>query len=196
MCTVFVLDRFESATVGWPPAIAEVDIRVLLPCEDRLYDNGLCAPGDNPLWWPKSGDNTDAEDEDSIRHQQSSPGEARDGVHGEPALGRSQGAYSNGTGLGHGIGLGHEPLVDSFAWLVRVVWIGGRIQGETYRSSGRPAQGPWSSGLVAPVDDVNRVLEMDRTLEEMRLELNRRATSALSKGMHAPLVMSLLILNW
>ena len=63
-------------------------------------------------------------------------------------------------------------------------------------SAGRPAQGPWSSGLVAPVDDVNRVLEMDRTLDDMRHELGRRATAALAKGMHAPLVMSLLILNW
>ena len=127
MCTVFVLDRFESASVGWPPAIAEVDIRLLLPCEDRLYENGLCAPGDNPLWWPSS---IEGNDEGVGMAPKSEAGIFENEQHS-----RLLGEFFDGP-LG---GNGHNrpgPLVDSFAWLVRVVWIGGRIQAETYRSSG------------------------------------------------------------
>lgn len=94
-CTVFCLDRFESGTVGWPPAISELDIRLLLPCEDRLYESGVCQTGDNPFWWPQS---LELEESQGVR-----PG--------------------------------------PFAWLVRVVWLGGRLQGETYRSGGESTWG-------------------------------------------------------
>ncbi|ORY42981.1 fungal-specific transcription factor domain-domain-containing protein [Leucosporidium creatinivorum] len=146
MCTVFCLDRFESGTVGWPPAISELDIRLLLPCEDRLYESGVCQTGDNPFWWPQS---LELEDSQGVR-----PG--------------------------------------PFAWLVRVVWLGGRLQGETYRSGGRPAAGPWASRDIAPIEDVHRVLEMDNTLEEVRAKLNSMVNP---RVLNAPLTMSLIIIN-
>lgn len=61
-----------------------------MPCEERLFEQGLCQTGDNPLWWPQS---IDLEESQGIK-----PG--------------------------------------YFAWFVRVVWLGGRMQSETYRSAG------------------------------------------------------------
>ncbi|KAM0752679.1 hypothetical protein T439DRAFT_354172 [Meredithblackwellia eburnea MCA 4105] len=52
MCAIFCLDRFEAGGVGWPFAIAEADVRLLLPCSDTLYEQGICQTHDNPLWWP------------------------------------------------------------------------------------------------------------------------------------------------
>lgn len=130
MCTVFILDRFESASVGWPPAIAEVDIRVLLPCEDRLYDLGVCALGDNPLWWPPSdlGSNGATGGGEVQAQTPSSAGGFASSDAGGPSGGAGSGSASGGNVA--------DIDVDSFAWLVRVVWLGGRIQTETYRSSG------------------------------------------------------------
>ncbi|KAI5480001.1 binuclear zinc transcription factor [Pseudohyphozyma bogoriensis] len=51
-CTVLALDRFESGCNGWPLAISEADVRLLLPCEDALYESGKCEAEDCPLWWP------------------------------------------------------------------------------------------------------------------------------------------------
>ncbi|GAA6061017.1 hypothetical protein JCM10212_001073 [Sporobolomyces blumeae] len=55
MCAVFVLDRFEQGCVGWPSAISEADLRILLPCNEAAYENGICTSDDNPLWWPVGG---------------------------------------------------------------------------------------------------------------------------------------------
>jgi hypothetical protein len=80
-----------------------------------------------------------------------------------------------------------------FAWLVRTTWLGGRLQGETYRSGGRPPAGPWASRDIAPIEDVHRVLEMDSTLEEVRAKLNSMVNP---RVLNAPLTMSLIIINW
>lgn len=88
--TVFCLDRFEAACVGWPVAIAENDMRLLLPCDERLYETSQCHEGDNPVFWPP-------------------------GIETEEERG---------------------PRIGTFAWLCRVVCLGGRIQEESYRAAG------------------------------------------------------------
>ncbi|GAA5897554.1 Zn(II)2Cys6 transcription factor [Sporobolomyces salmoneus] len=65
MCAVFVIDRFEQGCVGWPSAIAEPDLRILLPCDEALYETGLCSSDDNPLWWPPEG--LEAEDAEASK---------------------------------------------------------------------------------------------------------------------------------
>ncbi|GAA6000053.1 hypothetical protein JCM5350_001670, partial [Sporobolomyces pararoseus] len=65
MCAVFVLDRFEQGCVGWPSAIAEPDLRILLPCDEALYETGICSSDDNPLWWPADG--LEAEDAETMK---------------------------------------------------------------------------------------------------------------------------------
>lgn len=52
---MFVIDRFEQGCVGWPSAIAEPDLRLLLPCDEPLYESGICNSDDNPKWWPAGG---------------------------------------------------------------------------------------------------------------------------------------------
>ncbi|KAK4052480.1 hypothetical protein OIV83_002282 [Microbotryomycetes sp. JL201] len=154
MCTVFCLDRFESGCIGWPPAISELDIRLLLPCSDHLYDNGVCSFSDNPLWWPSS-----------------------------MVLDTNE----------HQIG----PSVSPFGWLIRVLWLAGRIQEETYRSAGRPAAGPWSNFDVAPVDDVGRVVSMDQALDFLRARVTQDASVSMTRTrlVDGPLVMTLLVIH-
>ncbi|SCZ92045.1 BZ3500_MvSof-1268-A1-R1_Chr5-3g08300 [Microbotryum saponariae] len=59
MATVLCVDRLESACVGWPTALAEHDVRLLLPCDELLFESGRCQEGDNPIWWPENGQNSD-----------------------------------------------------------------------------------------------------------------------------------------
>lgn len=62
-CTVFVLDRFEAACIGWPATIAEGDIRLLLPCAEPAFEAGTCSSHDNPLWWPTAPRTMENEEE-------------------------------------------------------------------------------------------------------------------------------------
>ncbi|KAM0790589.1 hypothetical protein ACM66B_004454 [Microbotryomycetes sp. NB124-2] len=155
MCTVFCLDRFESGCIGWPPAISELDIRLLLPCSDHLYDNGVCSFSDNALWWPSSMV-LDMSDLNNI-----------------------------------------GPTVSPFGWLIRCLWLAGRIQEETYRSAGRPAAGPWSNFDVAPVDDVGRVVSMDQALDFLRAKVTQDASVSMTRTrmVDGPLVMTLLVIH-
>lgn len=143
---VFVLDRWESATTGWPSAISETDIRVLLPCSEELYSSGtVSASGsDNPLWWPADDIGTSAEAGWAGIKAEDDVEELGGGGGGGETEGGAGGAGQGGGGgfanrfekeerAGKG---GKMPKVSTFAWLCRVVWLGGRIQGETYRASG------------------------------------------------------------
>ncbi|GAA5941517.1 uncharacterized protein JCM15063_001607 [Sporobolomyces koalae] len=65
MCAVIVIDRFEQGCVGWPSAIAEPDLRILLPCDEPLYETGTCSSDDNPMWWPSEG--LEAEDQETMK---------------------------------------------------------------------------------------------------------------------------------
>ena len=62
-CTVFVLDRFEAACIGWPATISEGDIRLLLPCAELAFAAGICTSRDNPLWWPSAPVTVETEEE-------------------------------------------------------------------------------------------------------------------------------------
>ncbi|KAK4057012.1 hypothetical protein OIO90_001912 [Microbotryomycetes sp. JL221] len=154
MCTVFCLDRFESGCIGWPAAISELDIRLLLPCNDHLYENGLCTATDNSLWWP--------------------------------ATITIQAQDRNG-----------EQNVSAFGWLIRCLWLAGRIQEETYRSAGRPAAGPWSGFDVAPVDDAGRIVSMDQALDFLRAKVTHNASINMTRTrlVDGPLVMALLVIH-
>ncbi|SCV72836.1 BQ2448_4373 [Microbotryum intermedium] len=59
MATVLCVDRLESACVGWPTALAEHDVRLLLPCDELLFESGQCEEGDNPIWWPENGQDSE-----------------------------------------------------------------------------------------------------------------------------------------
>ncbi|KDE04053.1 hypothetical protein MVLG_05492 [Microbotryum lychnidis-dioicae p1A1 Lamole] len=59
MATVLCVDRLESACVGWPTALAEHDVRLLLPCDELLFESGRCQEGDNPIWWPENGQDSE-----------------------------------------------------------------------------------------------------------------------------------------
>jgi len=39
---VFIMDKFESATVGWRSIVDESYLRVLLPCDERSFELGDC----------------------------------------------------------------------------------------------------------------------------------------------------------
>ncbi|GAA6021557.1 hypothetical protein JCM11491_000254 [Sporobolomyces phaffii] len=160
MCAVFVIDRFEQGCVGWPSAIAEPDLRILLPCDEVLYENGICSSEDNPMWWPTEG--LEAEDAETTK-----PGNER-------------------------------KKVGTFAWLCRAVWVGGRVQLETYRPSGPPAGGPWNKNVAAdPLFTTSDMLEMDKLLDFVRSKLGQLAAMKASqhKGVDGPVIMTLLLVN-
>jgi len=54
MAAVFVLDRLEMGCVGWPSSIAIDDLRILLPCDEHLFEDSVCSSVHNPLLWPDS----------------------------------------------------------------------------------------------------------------------------------------------
>lgn len=208
MCTVYVLDRFESATVGWPAAIAEGDVRVLLPCADELFEQGTCdADGrNNPLWWPadEMGTSTEAGWRGIMAEAEAEKAADAAGV-SDGAAPPSGGAVDEPEAIprsGGGEGSRNAsrlPRVDTFAWLCRVVWLGGRIQSETYRASGPPAGGPWNKHVdLDPLDSAHDSLEMDKTIEYVRNEfINKAARKAQQgKGVDGPMLMILLFLNW
>ncbi|BGP42162.1 hypothetical protein JCM10449v2_006167 [Rhodotorula kratochvilovae] len=196
MCTVYVLDRFESATVGWPAAIAEGDVRVLLPCTDELFEQGTCSAtgSDNPLWWPADEIGTSAE-------------KGWKGIMAEAeaeAAAIGEGAGTAGDGEGDEpeaippAGAAPLPKVGTFAWLCRVVWLGGRIQAETYRASGPPAGGPWNKHVdLDPLDSAADSVEMDNVLEYVRSQFIEKAARKAQegKGVDGPMLMILLFLN-
>ncbi|BGP33989.1 hypothetical protein JCM10296v2_005804 [Rhodotorula toruloides] len=184
MCTVYILDRFESATVGWPAAIAESDVRILLPCVDELFESGLCdADGrDNPLFWPADDLGTSADKGwKGIREEESSE-VATEGVEASAGKGASP----------------HVPKVGTFAWLCRVVWLGGRIQAETYRASGPPAGGPWNKHVnLDPLESAAECLEMDQVLHYIRTKFSAIAAkkAQMQKGVDGPVLMILMFVN-
>lgn len=194
MCAVYVLDRFESATVGWPAAIAETDVRVLLPCPDDQFENGRCERDgrNNPLWWPSDGAGTD-------------PAQGWEGIRAEFEAEEQQqgGGNDSYTTINNKNGTDrarpHVPTVSTFAWLCRVVWLGSRIQCETYRASGPPPGGPWNrhvemDPLGSPVESV----EMDRVIEYIRSKLSDSVMreARLGGAIDGPKIMALLTLNW
>ncbi|GJN92502.1 hypothetical protein Rhopal_005532-T1 [Rhodotorula paludigena] len=200
MCAVYVLDRFESACVGWPAAIAEADVRVLLPCADDLFELGTCdADGrDNPLWWPADEAGTSAEKgwkgimaEEEANKRGASP--KRNGA----AQHLDDDAGVIGTGVGGEADM--PPRVGTFAWLCRVVWLGGRLQAETYRASGPPAGGPWNKHVSDdPLDSVTESLEMDNVLDWIRSKFVAQATQQQvqgNKSVNGPILLILLIVN-
>jgi len=130
-CAVIVLDRFEQGCVGWPSAIAEPDLRILLPCDEALYESGICTSEDNPMWWPSGG--LEAEDQETMKE-------------------------------------GNErKRVGTFGWLCRVIWVGGRIQLETYRPSGTsPLKRSSSKSLEADERFVRFRSTCWRSLEQER----------------------------
>lgn len=190
MCAVYVLDRFESATVGWPAAIAETDVRVLLPCPDDQFENGRCERDGrhNPLWWPSDGAGTD-------------PARGWDGIRAEFDAANAEG---DGGGDPHVIKTGsggpHLPRMSTFAWLCRVVWLGSRIQCETYRASGPPPGGPWNRHVeMDPLGSPAEMVEMDRVIEYIRSKLSESVMRKARLGggaIDGPEIMTLLTLNW
>ncbi|GAA6043862.1 hypothetical protein JCM8097_001194 [Rhodosporidiobolus ruineniae] len=189
MCTVFLLDRFECATVGWPAAITETDLRVLLPCADALFDAGAVDPDgrDNPLWWPADGVGTSREmGWQGIREE-------------ELASPTSGGAGSSeGEGIKADGAASPTPQVGTFAWLCRVVWLGGRIQMETYRARGPPAGGPWNKASDAdPLGNPESIREMDVLLEYVRTKFgNLAAQKAKEEGkVESGVLLILLLVN-
>lgn len=40
--SVFIMDKFESSTVGWRSIVDEAYLRVLLPCDEASFDRGDC----------------------------------------------------------------------------------------------------------------------------------------------------------
>lgn len=86
--------------------------------------------------------------------------------------------------------------ISSFAWLCRALWLGGRIQRQTYRPLGNPWPGPLHApARDAPLNDVERVLETDQVLHEIRSQVTSLASKNAQKGVDVPLVMVLVILN-
>ncbi|KAL8279177.1 hypothetical protein RQP46_008433 [Phenoliferia psychrophenolica] len=153
-CALFCLDRFEAGAVGWPIALSESDIRILLPCADFLYEDGTCNSHANPLWWPI----------------------APDSIENEPE---------------------RQGPISSFAWLCRVLWLGGRICFESYRPAGSPFAGPFASeNACSQMDDVTKVLQMDHALDAVRHQLNSLATVRPGKSVvNGPILMCLIVLN-
>lgn len=49
---VYVIDRCESISCGWPAAIQEAEMRLLLPALDHLFENGTVGSNDNAHCWP------------------------------------------------------------------------------------------------------------------------------------------------
>ncbi|GAA5874387.1 hypothetical protein JCM3774_005023 [Rhodotorula dairenensis] len=196
MCAVYVLDRFESATVGWPAAIAEIDVRVLLPCPDDQFENGRCERDGrhNPLWWPSDGAGTDpALGWEGIRAELDAEGDQR-----------VDDPHSGGAKRESGSGSGSEtaarlPRVSTFAWLCRVVWLGSRIQCETYRASGPPPGGPWNRHVeMDPLGAPAEMVEMDRVIEYIRSKLSESVMRKAQLGggvVDGPEIMTLLTLN-
>ncbi|GAA5985860.1 hypothetical protein JCM10908_006308 [Rhodotorula pacifica] len=182
MCAVYVLDRFESATVGWPSAIAETDVRVLLPCPDDQFENGRCERDgrNNPLWWPSDGAGTNpAQGWEGIRTELEAEGDRGGGGN----------TIKNGSSL---------PKMSTFAWLCRVVWLGSRIQCETYRASGPPPGGPWNRHVeMDPLDSPAETVEMDRVIEYIRSKLSDSVMTKAQLGgaIDGPEIMALLTLN-
>lgn len=204
MCAVYVLDRFESATVGWPAAIAETDVRVLLPCADELFETGRCEQDGrhNPLWWPVDGAGTDpAQGWEGIRAELEAEGD-RERAFRPPQGSRSGQEQGNGTGgsVGPSPYVGTNlPPVSSFGWLCRVVWLGSRIQAETYRATGPPPGGPWNRHVeMDPLGSPAETVEMDRVIEYIRSKLaDSVAREAQTRGaIGGPVAQILLILNW
>ncbi|GAA5908482.1 hypothetical protein JCM6882_001279 [Rhodosporidiobolus microsporus] len=207
ICAVFVLDRFEAATVGWPAAISEGDIRVLLPCADELFESGQVDPEgrDNPLWWPKDGMGTSKEM--GWRGVRAEEGLGLGGQGGGHENGAGDGAGVEEIGLpedggvnGDGVGADGTPLpkVGTFAWLCRVVWLGGRIQAETYRPSGPPAGGPWNKHVdLDPLGHADEMLEMDKVLEYIRARFGAIAAQKAreEKKVEGGVLMILLFIN-
>ncbi|BGP01956.1 hypothetical protein RTG_02290 [Rhodotorula toruloides ATCC 204091] len=198
MCTVYILDRFESATVGWPSAIAESDVRILLPCADELFESGLCdAEGrDNPLFWPADDLGTSAEKGwKGIREEEEA--EKRESLNG--AGGVKSEVATEGVEASAGKGASpHVPKVGTFAWLCRVVWLGGRIQAETYRASGPPAGGPWNKHVnLDPLESAAECLEMDQVLDYIRTKFSAIAAkkAQMQKGVDGPVLMILMFVN-
>ncbi|GAA5973447.1 hypothetical protein JCM11641_006466 [Rhodosporidiobolus odoratus] len=164
MCAVFVLDRFESATVGWPASISEGELRLLLPCSDALFEAGTVDSDgeDNPLWWPNDGGGKSAERGwEGIVREEESEGRVKLEEEGE----------------GGGTRRPELPVVGIFAWLCRTVWLGGRIQAECYRPSGPPPGGPWNKHVdLDPLSSAHGdMLEMDKVLEYIRVRFGKMA---------------------
>ncbi|GAA6012295.1 hypothetical protein JCM10207_002792 [Rhodosporidiobolus poonsookiae] len=204
MCTIFILDRFESATVGWPSAIAEGDIRVLLPCADTLFDAGTVDPdgNDNPLWWPADGGTSSERGWAGVKAEEDAEMEAGEGGAGGPGGGAEDAAAGlEGETAAAANGVGKTPAVGVFAWLCRVVWLGGRIQAETYRASGPPAGGPWNKHHATdPLASSTDILEMDRVLEYIRSKFTLKARDAAARGggkgaVDGGVLMILLVVN-
>ncbi|EMS22598.1 hypothetical protein NBRC10512_000726 [Rhodotorula toruloides] len=198
MCTVYILDRFESATVGWPSAIAESDVRILLPCADELFESGLCdADGrDNPLFWPADDLGTSAEKGwKGIREEEEA--EKRESMMMNGAGGVKSEVATEGVEASAGERASpHVPKVGTFAWLCRVVWLGGRIQAETYRDSGPPAGGPWNKHVnLDPLESAAECLEMDQVLDYIRNKFSAIAAkkAQMQKGVDGPVLMILIM---
>lgn len=194
MCAVYVLDRFEAATVGWPAAISEMDVRVLLPCADHDFENGLCeADGrNNPLWWPADGAGTDpVQGWEGIRVElEAEAGSA-------PLSAESAASTANANAKQHR--QEQLPNVSTFGWLCRVVWLGSRVQAETYRASGPPPGGPWNRHVeMDPLTSPEEMVAMDRVIEFIRSKLSDSVTrkAQMGGGIDGSVVMILLILNW
>ena len=52
MWTCYILEVFESASVGWPAVFDEQIVRVLLPCSECVFETGACGPHTNVPFWP------------------------------------------------------------------------------------------------------------------------------------------------
>jgi hypothetical protein len=57
MWTVLIIERTECCSVGWPSAVDESTVRLLLPCPSVFYSGETPGLTDNPTIWSNDDDN-------------------------------------------------------------------------------------------------------------------------------------------
>ena len=54
MWTCYILDVYESSSVGWPSTLNEAQLRLYLPCAETNFNNGTLSNHSNIEFWPEN----------------------------------------------------------------------------------------------------------------------------------------------